>query len=111
MIVSISHLEKKMGRPARQRFNTNQGPADEIKILAIPENERAWVELEVRIMATAAVRRMSLWMKSTPPVVGSVRYLVEDVFETLEHLQSRGLFELITAQRVLINCEMDTRAQ
>lgn len=36
---------------------------------------------------------------------------VEDVFETLEHLPSRGPFELIMAQRVLTNCEMDTRAQ
>ena len=46
--MSSLHPKKKPGRPARPGFHAKQGPADVIEILGIPEDDRAWVELEVR---------------------------------------------------------------
>ena len=47
-MMSSSHLDKKMGRPAKSGFNTSHGPAAVTKALGISEDEHAWVELEVR---------------------------------------------------------------
>ena len=65
----------------------------------------------VRTMVTAAVNKVKRWMETTPPMVGKVHHIVNDIYGELGYLQGLAPFELITVQRVLIDCRPEARAQ
>lgn len=44
-------------------------------------------------------------------MIREVHSIVKDVFEKLQYLQAHNSFELITAQRILINCKIDIQTQ